>query len=185
MKRLYSISWIGSQLPCLALALTAVVLFASGFTYKPAVPGRKLIFPRDHSSHPDFKTEWWYYTGHLETDGGKSYGYQVTFFRAGLRDRQSDDKENPPLFTDLYLAHFALSDKQEKRLVFHERVNRGYAGKAGAATDRYLVWNENWKVEAKNGAHEVFVEARDASLSLKLVSLKPPVLHGQNGFSRK
>ena len=185
MKRLYSISWIGSQLRRFALGLAAVALFTAGFAYRPAVPGRKLIFPQDHFSHPDFKTEWWYYTGHLETESGGSYGYQVTFFRAGLRDRQSGDKENPPLFTDLYLAHFALSDKQEKKFVFHERVNRGYAGKAGAATDRYLVWNENWKVEAKNGAHEVFVQARDASLTLRLIPLKRPVLHGQNGFSRK
>ena len=61
-------------------------------------PVRKLTFPADHYSHPDFKTEWWYYTGHLESDSGKRYGYQVTFFRFGLRDRQGDVKDKPPLF---------------------------------------------------------------------------------------
>ena len=73
------------------------------------LPGRKLSFPADHYSHRDFKTEWWYYTGHLETESGKRYGYQVTFFRFGLRDRQKDAKKQP-LFTELYMAHFALSD---------------------------------------------------------------------------
>ena len=60
------------------------------FIYKLALPGRQLTFPADHYSHPDFKTEWWYYTGHLESESGKHYGYQVTFFRFGLRDRQGE-----------------------------------------------------------------------------------------------
>lgn len=167
------------------LGLTALVFLASSFTYKPALPGRKLSFPEDHFSHPDFKTEWWYYTGHFETAGGRKYGYQVTFFRFGLRDRQTDDKTKPPLFTDLYMAHFALSDKQAKKFFFRERANRGYEGKAGAAVDHYLVWNEDWKVEGKGGNH--FIEARDRNiaLKLKLTSLKPPVLHGESGLSRK
>src|SRR3990172_5998972 len=70
----------------LAPSLLAVFFLCSSFTYHVALPGRNLIFPQDHFSHPDFKTEWWYYTGHLETEGGKKYGYQVTFFRFGLRD---------------------------------------------------------------------------------------------------
>src|SRR4249919_2115007 len=79
------------------------------FIYKLALPGRKLAFPADHYSHPDFKIEWWYYTGHLESESGKRYGYQVTFFRFGLRERQNELK-NAPLFSELYMAHFALSD---------------------------------------------------------------------------
>jgi predicted secreted hydrolase len=67
-------------------------LLAASFTYQLALPGRKLSFPADHYSHPDFKTEWWYYTGHLTSDSGKRYGYQVTFFRFGLRDKQKDSK---------------------------------------------------------------------------------------------
>ncbi len=70
----------------LIAVLLSVFLIATGFTYQLALPGRKLTFPADHYSHPDFKTEWWYYTGHLETESGKKYGYQVTFFRFGVRD---------------------------------------------------------------------------------------------------
>jgi predicted secreted hydrolase len=160
-------------------------LLASGFTYQRALPGRKFSFPADHFSHPDFKTEWWYYTGHLESESGKRYGYQVTFFRFGLRDRQKDSKNQPPLFTDLYMAHFALSDVSAKKFVFRERIDRGYDRKAGAATDRYLVWNEDWKVEGDNKNHRIQVNDRGTELRLSLKSLKPPALHGQNGLSQK
>jgi predicted secreted hydrolase len=129
----------------LRLSLLALTLILSlpgrgegegGFTYQLALPGRKISLPADHYSHPDFKTEWWYYTGHLESESGKRYGYQVTFFRFGLRDRQTDITDNPPLFTELYMAHFAVSDIDRKKFLFRERINRGYQGKAGAATDR-------------------------------------------------
>jgi len=168
----------------LIAVLLSVFLIATGFTYQLALPGRKLTFPPDHYSHPDFKTEWWYYTGHLETESGKKYGYQVTFFRFGVRDRQKETKE-PPLFNELYMAHFALSDIAAKKFRFRERINRGYNDKAGAATDRYLVWNEDWKVEGDEKTHAIQVNDRETRLRLSLKSLKPPALHGQNGLSQK
>jgi len=157
---------------------------ASGFTYQLALPGRKITFPEDHYSHPNFKTEWWYYTGHLETESGTRYGYQVTFFRFGLRDRQNGAKEKPA-FSELYMAHFALSDINAKEFRYRERINRGYNGKAGAATDRYLVWNEDWKVAGDHNNHKIQVSDRGTELQLNLKSLKPPVLHGLNGLSQK
>jgi len=168
-----------------AFGLIAGFLFATSFTYRIALPGRNLSFPQDHFSHPGFKTEWWYYTGHLATESGKSFGYQVTFFRFGLRDRQSEEKEQPPLFSDLYLTHFALSDKQEKRFLFRERSNRGYGNKAGAALDRFLVWNEDWKLAGQGQNHLIEVRERDTVLRLQLSPLKPPVLHGDKGLSQK
>lgn len=168
-----------------AFGLVAALFLASSFAYKIAVPGRELSFPRDHFSHPDYKTEWWYYTGHLETEREGKYGFQVTFFRFGLRDRQAAGKAKPPLFTDLYMAHFALSDKHGKKFFFRERANRGYEGKAGAAVDRFYVWNEDWTLEGRKGSHFIRVRDRDLALRLKLTPLKPPVLHGQNGLSQK
>lgn len=165
-------------------SLIACFFVTSGFSYQLALPGRKLSFPADHYAHPDFKTEWWYYTGHLETASGKRYGYQVTFFRFGLRDRQQEMKEKP-LFTELYMAHFALSDVGAKKFQFRERINRGYGGRAGAATDRYHVWNEDWKVQGDKNNHQIFISERGTTLKLSLKPLKPPVLHGQNGHSQK
>ena len=176
--------------PCLFILILTLSLPGKGegegaFTYQLALPGRKLTFPADHYSHPDFKTEWWYYTGHLESESGKRYGYQVTFFRFGLRDRQGEVKAKPPYFTDLYMAHFAVSHINRKKFLFRERINRGYQGKADAATDRYLVWNEDWKVEEDGKDHLIEVNDRGTRLSLRLSSLKPPVLHGDNGLSQK
>jgi predicted secreted hydrolase len=148
--------------------------------YQPALPGRTISFPADHHSHPEFKIEWWYYTGHLETDSCKKYGYQATFFRCGLRDQQK-----APLFPEIYMAHFALSDLNQKTFIFRERMNPGYRNKAGAATDRYVVWIEDWKIEGNEKTHVIQVRDRGTELRLTLQSLKPAVLHGENGFSRK
>jgi predicted secreted hydrolase len=157
----------------------------SGFTYQLAIPGRKLSFPADHYSHPDFRTEWWYYTGHLRTESGRRYGYQVTFFRFGVRDRQNKMTSDQPLFTDLYMAHFALSDLDNKRFSFKERINRGYGDRAGAATDRFLIWNEDWKVQEERKHHLIRVQDGTKGLHIRLISLKPVVLHGHNGLSQK
>jgi predicted secreted hydrolase len=159
------------------------ILFLCSFTYQLALPGRKLVFPRDHFSHPDFKTEWWYYTGHFTTAKGRAYGYQVTFFRFGVKDKQ--EAEPRPLFTDLYMAHFALSDKQAKSFRVAERANRGYEGKAGAAVDRLLVWNEDWKLAVNGETHLIDIKDKDVTLKLRLVPAKPPVLHGDGGLSQK
>ena len=169
----------------LCIGLIGCWLTAASFTYQLALPGRKLTFPADHYSHPDFKTEWWYYTGHLEAESGKRYGYQVTFFRFGVRDRQKQDAGEKPLFTELYMAHFALSNIGAKKFTFRERINRGFDGKAGAATDRYLVSNEDWKVDGDERNHSIQVNDRGTRLRLTLKSLKSPVLHGENGLSQK
>ncbi|HEY1372923.1 MAG TPA: lipocalin-like domain-containing protein [Candidatus Binatia bacterium] len=166
-----------------AAFLAIVWILASSFTYQVALPGRKIVFPRDHFSHPDFKTEWWYYTGHFTTSSGKNYGYQVTFFRFGLKDRQQDN--SAPLFTDLYMAHFALSDKDAKTFRVAERANRGYDEKAGAATDKLLVWNEDWRLAGSGEKQLLDIKDKDVALKLRMIPAKPPVLHGDNGLSQK
>jgi predicted secreted hydrolase len=166
-------------------ALISILLVTAGFTYKLALPGRALSFPADHFSHPDFRTEWWYYTGHLQAESGQRFGYQVTFFRFGMRDRQKDIKDNPPLFTELYMAHFALSSIDARDFLFRERINRGLGGRAGAKAERFYVWNEDWTLEGDRNNHKIVVNDRGTELRLELKSLKPPVLHGQNGYSQK
>jgi predicted secreted hydrolase len=83
------------------------------------------------------------------------------------------------------MAHFALSDIAARKFFFRERINRGYNDKAGAAADRLLVWNEDWKVEGDDGNHAIQVNDRGTQLRLSLRSLKAPTLHGQNGLSQK
>ena len=38
-------------------------------------------FPEDHGAHPDFRSEWWYFTGNLDDADGRRFGFQYTLFR--------------------------------------------------------------------------------------------------------
>lgn len=155
--------------------------------FKRALPGYTLTFPTDHAAHPDFQTEWWYYTGHLQTAAGKAYGYQLTFFRHRL------DSSGPTLnpskwFADnIYMAHMAITDETGRRFVYGEKLNRAALGLAGAATERYHVWNEDWVAERLGSVYHLKGDIPGFQLNLILTPLKPPVLHGpqQDGLSQK
>ena len=162
-------------------------MLAQAASWKRAVPGRLLVLPADHVNHPDYKLEWWYYTGNLDTADGRRFGYQVTFFRVGVDPAPT----NPSRWAvrDLYLAHFALTDVRGKRFLFTERLNRSGPGWAGAATDRYRVWNEDWEASLEGAVHHLSASGGSApvtfAIDLALDDNRPPALHGENGYSRK
>ena len=112
-------------------------------SWREAAAGYAFAFPRDHASHPDYKIEWWYYTGNVATAAGRRFGYQVTFFRVGV----DTAPVNPSRWAvrDIHMAHLAVSDPQGGRYRFDERLSRSGPGLAGAATDRYEVWNDDWR----------------------------------------
>ena len=114
----------GARLIFLSLlfVLGEVPAFGAMGGFVPAKPGYDWKFPFDHGNHPGYQTEWWYYTGHLRDGVGKRYGFELTFFRQGL-SRQID---NPSSFTatDLYFAHFALSDLGQKKFWYSQKINR-------------------------------------------------------------
>ena len=88
-------------------------------------------------------------------------------------------------YRDLYLAHFAITDGAKNKFRSTERVSRAGPGLAGARTDGMDVWLLNWS--ARMEGSEISLEAKSPAmeLTLKLTPRKPPVLHGQNGFSKK
>ena len=45
--------------------------------WKQATPGYTFAFPRDHASHPDYKIEWWYYTGNVKAADGRRFGLSI------------------------------------------------------------------------------------------------------------
>lgn len=155
------------------------------FHYRSAVPGYRFVFPRDHASHPQYRTEWWYYTGHLRTAAGREFGFELTFFRSGLRDLAR--QENPSAWTahDLYFAHFALSDLKARKFYYWQRMNRTVLGRAGSRTDRYRVWVGDWSARLQGGAHLLRAATRQAAIRLTLRPRKGPVLNGEGGLSRK
>src|SRR5438128_1892578 len=93
-------------------------------SFRLASPGYTYRFPHDHGSHDEFRTEWWYYTGHLSTESGRRFGYQLTFFRRGLALEQVRANPSRWAIRHLYLAHFALSDLDEGRFRYAEKASR-------------------------------------------------------------
>lgn len=154
-------------------------------TYRLAQPGYNYRFPRDHFSHPDYQTEWWYYTGNVHTGAGHRYGFELVFFRHG----QERDTTNPSAWRidDVYLAHLALTDIDSSNFRYFERVNRAGPGIAGASLDQGRIWNGNWRSEwdLDTGAQALTAVASGVRLSLSLTPGTPPVIHGENGVSLK
>lgn len=166
---------------CLLLAASTVAARA----FRQALPGYRFTFPRDHASHPDFKTEWWYYSGHLRTEDGLRFGYQLTFFRVGVDPSLRGDSNSRWAVQNLHLAHFAVSDLQHQRFTYWERRSRGALESAGAATDALKVWNGTWAAERNRSAHHLTAAAEGNAIDLILTPTKPPAIHGRNGVSQK
>jgi len=168
------------------LLLLALALSAQA-EWRVAKPGWEYSFPRDHGSHPDFKTEWWYFTGNLTAKDGRAFGYQLTFFRQGI---QSDEGDIIPLSRfvtrDVKFAHFAVSDLSTGKFHFFQKLSRGSYGEAGFGKGTQLAWIDDWSCEL-TGEHTFRLRAAkdDIALDLRLASVKPPVIHGTNGISQK
>ena len=151
--------------------------------YQAALPGYHFEFPRDYFDHPDYQTEWWYYTGNLQSTDGHKFGFELTFFRQGVSRAASTASAWD--LRDLYLAHFAVSDLDGKKFFYTERTNRSGPGIAGADASQQKVWNGNWSVVWKDGHQNLQALADQFAVSLSLQPQKPPVIHGENGISRK
>ena len=151
--------------------------------WRQAAPGYRWRFPRDHGSHPEYRIEWWYYTGNLAAADGRRFGYQVTFFRVGV----DPAPENPSRWTvrDLFMAHLAVTDLATGRHLAGERLDRGALGWAGARTDTFDVWNGDWRASLDGGGHRLLAVDGSFGVDLRLAPGKGPTLHGENGFSRK
>ena len=170
--------------------ITEILSGDSEGAFARAVEPMELVFPKDHGAHPDYKTEWWYYTGNLKTDGGREFGYQLSFFRRGLAAEMPARKSH--LGTNqIYMAHFALTDVKAKTHTSFERFSRGAGGLAGARGEpTYEVWLEDWSASQDSGsifrlrAVDDQIEPR-AAINLNLQETRPPLLHGERGLSRK
>ncbi|MCY3572604.1 MAG: carotenoid 1,2-hydratase [Chloroflexi bacterium] len=146
-------------------------------------------FPRDHSAHPDFQTEWWYFTGNLaDESSGRRFGFQFTIFRRALSpDFASSSSEFRS--NQIYFAHFTVSDIAGGDFHHDVRYGRGGAGLAGAEDQpRWRVWVEGWSMRAENDAAtaiRIQAASDDFAIDLALRQVKPPALQGKKGLSPK
>jgi predicted secreted hydrolase len=146
-----------------------------------------LSFPEDHGSHPDYQTEWWYYTGNLETTTGRHFGYQLTFFRRALLPAAERTSRESAWATDqVYMGHFALTDVDGREFMAFERFARRAAGLAGVETAPFAVWLEDWQVaETEPGVYTLVASQDGLGLEITLTDAKGPILQGDQGYSQK
>ncbi len=52
--------------------------------YARVLEDHEFVFPADHGPHPDYRNEWWYVTGNLDSDNGNRFGFELTIFRFSL-----------------------------------------------------------------------------------------------------
>ena len=164
-----------------------LLFLAAAADYRQALPGYRYQFPRDHFEHPDFRTEWWYYTGNVHAADGHRYGFELVFFRQG--EHTQDAAANPSAWRidDLYLAHLALTDIDGGRFRYFKRLNRAGPGLAGASLAQARVWNANWeaKWDPATAAQTLTAVAEGVRFTLRLTPRTAPVIHGENGVSQK
>lgn len=151
---------------------------------------RPLSFPDDHGAHPDFRTEWWYFTGNLTSASGKDYGFQLTLFRNALAP-EARTRESDWATRQVWMGHFAVTDIAAATHRASERYQRGALGLAGASVRPVRVWLDDWSIQSErpDTLFPLRVEASDAvkgiAIDLAIDAEKPRVLQGDRGYSRK
>lgn len=199
--------------PLAAIAAAAVILAAARDSraqhpaFAQALNPQPLQFPRDQGPHPDFRQEWWYLTGNLDSADGERFGFELTIFRFALaptspqplRLGSSHDTHGSRWRTrQIYLGHFAVSDVARQRFRFAVKLSRGALGLAGAQADPLRVWVGNWQIgQARAPAEAALQSAAQTptwhlqaagngyALSLAARPLMAPVPNGERGLSRK
>jgi predicted secreted hydrolase len=179
-----------AESPAVSASVVEAMAAPSSAGYARAVEPRAFTFPREHGPHPEYRTEWWYYTGNLEDAQGTQYGYQLTFFRSALTP-QAPERASGLAANQVYMAHFAVSDGGRREHVSFDRYSRGAGGLAGATGEPdYRVWLDDWSAQAVGPGTtrlQARVETEDGPLALDLTlsETRPPVLQGDRGLHQK
>ncbi|MEW6720450.1 MAG: lipocalin-like domain-containing protein [Thermodesulfobacteriota bacterium] len=167
--------------------VTALLAGEAQEGFARATAPRPFRFPEDHGPHPEFRHEWWYFTGNLRDPGGRRFGYQLTFFRFALSP-DAPPRESRWGASQAYMAHFSVTDEEGNRFRHFERTGREALGIAGASARPFRVRIDGWSAE---GGAESLLPVRlrasegGSSVDLLLHAGKAVVPQGERGLSRK
>lgn len=167
----------------LATPLALLPLQALAQDYAVVRPGVPLLFPRDHGSHPLFRTEWWYLTGWLRDQSGREFGVQVTFFRN--RPRVAEAGASRFAAKQLLFAHAALADPATGRLEHDQRAGRAGLELTEAKEGDTAVWIDDWSLRRNGEVFTARIPARGFELELEFRQTQPVLVQGEGGVSRK
>ena len=182
--------------PAVAAARAAgVAVRQDGFAI--ATAPYRYAWPRDQAAHPDYQTEWWYFTGHVTAKDGRRFGYELTFFRIGLRPGDPKPAAGQSRWRghELYPAHFAITDERGKTF-FHDQVFAREALGMGDSSAKALAVNaQTWTLHGEPGSasdrERMVMHASEATddgenaLDFVQTPQKSPAIHGHGGVSKK
>jgi predicted secreted hydrolase len=190
-------------LPTARMSVAAALRAPDTRGFARALAPRPFVFPADHGSHPDYRTEWWYYTGNLAARDGRRFGFQLTFFRTALAPPLAEPaggRASAWATRQVWFAHFAVTDAAGHRFLAYERWERQALGLAGAEAQPFRVWVGPWSAAASAGAGagtgtepaaagtppmRLFATGAEAAIDLVLTTALPPVPQGDRGLSAK
>lgn len=201
MRRRRALAAIAAAVMTVSVAITTIAAARDSRARHPvfaqALNPQPLQFPLDQGPHPDFRQEWWYLTGNLDTTDGERFGFELTFFRFALGSRREAGGSRWHT-RQIYLGHFAVSDVEKQTFRFAVKLSRGALGLAGAQADPFRVWLGNWQIgeapapaaataesAAKASTWQLEAAGNGYALSLAARPLMAPVLNGERGLSRK
>ncbi|MGE3798774.1 MAG: lipocalin-like domain-containing protein [Thermomicrobiales bacterium] len=124
--------------------------------------------PADDRVHDEL-IEWWYFTGHLETPDGSTYGFQYVFFRASTGALTA------------FVSHVAITDHQLQRFSYDQRLEPGDATVDGSPGQLALRIGD-WSVTIDDGIARLQAAFDDYAFDLLLTPEKAPALHNVDGY---
>jgi predicted secreted hydrolase len=169
------------------LPVTSLLGNGNGDAFEQVLAPRAFVFPQDWGSHPGFRSEWWYFTGNVDSAAGRHYGFELTFFRFALRAAPAW-RESAWAARDVWMAHLAVTDALGQRFVAEQRLARDAFGLAGAQSEPFKVWVESWAASgAGSDTPTIRLSAGGGAVSIELdlQALKPVVAQGDGGMDRK
>jgi predicted secreted hydrolase len=159
-------------------------LAASAGTH--ALPEKKLVFPADFGSHPEFRNERWHLAGHAKS-GDREFGFQVTFFRSRVDEAQG--AKSKASMNQLIVAHAAITDVQGKKLLHDQRTVQVGVDTARASAADTDLQTQDWSMKRSASGYALQLSGKDKGNVFKLaLTLKPTqqvLLQGIDGLSQK
>ena len=176
------------------LAFHVLLIFAAACSvqaddveFPQAIEPREFVFPRDHGSHSEYKTEWWYLTGKLQAEDERLFGFQATWFRSGLTPYDPVQPRKSRLATrQLFFFHGALTDVAAQRFQHVADAARGALNWAGASEEDLDVWLLDHRFVRDGDVFRTDFRVEGRRVELELRPQREPLFHGVTpGLSQK
>lgn len=162
------------------LNFTLGSVFATDF--RVLSPTDEVQLPEDLYYKPEFRSQWWYVTGHLKDESNQEYGFEQTFFIAQVNKKKSLSAFS---ISTLYIIHSALTDISGNKFFYQDIISRGEFDSAGASNNKFKIWLGKNIMEGDTKSFSIIADNHDFNLNLQLTNQKSIVRNGANGYSNK